>query len=31
MKKATTAERLVEYMDLFNVRQVDILNKAKSL
>lgn len=29
MKKATTAERLAEYMDLFNVRQVDILNKAK--
>lgn len=29
MKKATTAERLAEYMDLYNVRQVDILNKAK--
>lgn len=29
MKKTTTAERLTEYMEKFNLRQVDILNKAK--
>lgn len=29
MKKVTTAERLKEYMSMYNIRQVDILNKAR--
>ena len=29
MKKSTTSERLREYMDMYNVKQVDILQMAK--